>query len=147
MKFRKPFILNFGTVVSNEGTDFSLIEYSYSKNLNVIKDTGLPAIGFASMDTETLTKTGFETSDSDKDFNVKQLLDTSTGTPDFAETSDFDKDFRVKRLLDTSTETRTYGEVSDSDQDRSTRLDISSLLDTETLTERGTEVTDADKNL
>ncbi|MCF0061798.1 hypothetical protein MUK70_21395 [Dyadobacter chenwenxiniae] len=122
MNKTKPFILNFGTEVSNEGLDFSKIEYSYTKNLNVIMTTGMPAINMASLDTETLTKTGFESSDSDKDFNLKQLLDTSTGT-------------------------RAFGEVSDTDQDRNTRLEILSLIDTATLTESGTEVTDTDQDL
>jgi hypothetical protein len=122
MKRTKPFILNFGTEVLSEGPGYSTIEYSYTKNLNVIKATGMPAICMAGLDTETLTKTGFESSDSDKDFNVKQLLDTSTGT-------------------------RSFGEVSDSDQDRNTRVDILSLLDTATLTESGTEVTDTDQDI
>lgn len=146
MKSRKPFILNFGTEVSHEGADMSLVEYSYSQNLNVVKETGLPAIGFVSMDTETLTKTGNETSDSDKDFRLQQLLDTSTETRNFGEVSDSDKDFRLKQLLDTSTNTRTYGEASDSDQDRNARMNILSLVDTETLTERGAEVSDADQD-
>jgi hypothetical protein len=148
MKPRKPFILNFGTKVYSEDADFSLVEYSYSQNLNVFKDTDLPAIGIASMDTETLTKTSFEASDSDKDFNVRRVLDTPTGTPEYEEASNFEKNAKVKRLLDTYTETRNFGEVADSDLDRSTTLfNILSLLDTETLTERGTEVTDADHDL
>jgi hypothetical protein len=114
----KPLILEFAEAPKLKNLDYSLIEYSWNKNLSVLKNTDIPAISYVSMDTETFTKTTGEPTDSDSNFNykIKRLLDTSTGTHSFTEPSDSDDNFSpLKMLLDTQIITESV-EPTDSDK-------------------------------
>ncbi len=112
----RPLAFQFKETPTGVDLDFSLIEYDDQLNLSVNKKTGHPAIDSISMDTETVTKAGAETSDTDQN--------------------------GMKNLMDTETRTFTSTEQSDSDRDRMT---MQALMDTSTLTE-STESTDQDKD-
>ncbi len=113
-----PLILEFAETPKAIDLDFSLIEYSKLKNLTVLKGTDIPAISYASMNTETFTKADQEPTDSDYDYKSK-----------------------IKHLLDTRTDTFTSNEPSDSDANFT---DLQLLMDTQTITE-SVEPTDADQ--
>lgn len=114
----KPLILEFAEAPKMMDLDFSLIEYSQEKHLSVLKGTDISAISYASMDTETFTKSNQEPTDSDNDYRRQ-----------------------VKYMLDTRTDTFTETEPSDSDTNHNI---LQLLLDTQTITE-SVEPTDADK--
>lgn len=114
----KPLILKFAEKPELQSLDYSMIEYSHTKNLSVLKNTDISAISIANMDTETFTKAETEPTDSDYDFRYK-----------------------IKRLMDTRSDTYTVGEQSDTDDNqRSIKL----LMDTQTITE-SVEPTDSDR--
>ena len=52
----KPLIFDFKEKPTNQGMDFSLVEYSDKFNLTVVRGTEQPAINILSMDTVTMTK-------------------------------------------------------------------------------------------
>lgn len=122
MNSKVPFILRFGVEAPNEILDYSLIQYSSQLQLNVVKSSGEPAIGYLPLDTETFTKTMGETSDSDQDSPLLMLLDTTTDTRKYLETTDSDADASfyqtIKDLVDTDTLTEVRVESTDTDQDR-----------------------------
>lgn len=117
-KYMKPLILEFTETPKLKNIDYSLVEYSKSKNLSVLINTNIPAISYVNMDTETFTKTSGEPTDSDYDFksNLRRLLDTSTHTLVSTEPSDSDKNYSsLKLLMDTQTLTESV-EPTDSDK-------------------------------
>jgi hypothetical protein len=115
----RPLILEFAEIPKIKKLDYSLIEYSNVKNLSLIKNTEIPAITYANMDTGTSTKTDNEPTDSDLDIRYKlsRLLDTSTDTRSAQEPTDSDDNFSsIKLLMDTKTITESV-EPTDSDDD------------------------------
>lgn len=114
----KPLILEFAEEPNVKDLDYSLIEYSESQHLSVLKGTNMPAIKTVSMETETFTKTQGEPSDADNDLrsNLKRLLDTSTETLSGTEPSDSDDNYSMmKILMDTQTITESV-EPTDADK-------------------------------
>lgn len=114
----RPLILEFAETPELANIDYSIIEYSRTKNLSVLKGTENSAISHLSLDTSTRTKDGAETSDSDLDykFNLKRLLDTNTGSLNSTEPMDSDNDYAsLKLLLDTQTITESV-ETTDTDK-------------------------------
>lgn len=87
----KPLILAFKETSSNVELDYSSLIYDYDLNLNVLKETRLPAIEHVAMETETFTKTQGESTDSDRDA-ISLITETTTGTHAQLEDSDDDKD-------------------------------------------------------
>jgi hypothetical protein len=139
----KPLILQFKETPKEKELDFSLIEYDSELNLSVDRRTLQPAIDLLSLDTTTMTKAGWEASDSDED-RLNALLDTSTKTySDSREISHPDQEtLNFQNLMDTTTVTLVSSEGIDSDPDvRKMEL----LLDTSTVTE-AKEDTDQDKD-
>ncbi len=127
-------LLEFAEVPKQDAIDMSMVEYDNELNLNVFKNTKIPAVTFADQQTETFTKTQGEGSDSDRDmkYNISSLLDTSTQTRTHNEVSDSDSKYNLSSLLDTSTLTFVNNEVSDSDKNL---RDMGFLSSTRTLTE------------
>jgi hypothetical protein len=113
-----PLILKFAEKPEFKSLDYSMIEYSYTKNLSVLKNSDISAISIANMDTETLTKADTEPTD-----------------------SDYDIQYKIKSLMETRSDTYTTGEQSDADD---THRSIKSLMDTHTITE-SQEPTDSDR--
>lgn len=114
----KPLIFEYLESPPNQNLDFSIIEYSELKNLNVIKSTQTPAIGMISADTMTFTKASTEGNDSDNDVKLalKQLLDTQTLTLVKSEASDMDNNMNaLKMMMDTQTLTESK---ENTDRDR-----------------------------
>lgn len=114
----RPLILEFAETPQFKNLDFTLIEYSYQKNLSVMKGTDKTAIAYLNMDTSTETRTADEPVDSDNDykFNLKHILDTGTHTLASTEQSDSDSNhLSFKRLMDTQTITESI-EPTDSDR-------------------------------
>lgn len=87
----RPLIFEFAEQPSEKGMDFSVIEYDNNLNLSTVKTSGLPAIECLDMQTETFTKTQYESSDSDRD-NLRFLMDTETRTFTQQESSDSDRE-------------------------------------------------------
>lgn len=87
----RPLIFEFAEQPSSESMDFSIIEYDNNLNLSIVKSNGLPAIECLDMETETFTKTQYESSDSDRD-SLRFLMDTETRTFTQQESSDSDRD-------------------------------------------------------
>ena len=114
----KHILLEFSETPDQYDIDLSKITYDNDLNLNVLKNTKIPAITFADQQTETFTKTNGEGSDSDNDmkYKIAPLLTTSTQTRTHNEASDCDSKYNLSNLLDTSTQTFINSEVSDSDK-------------------------------
>ncbi len=115
-----PLILTYAETPESQNVDYSVIEYSKSMNLSVLKNTDIPAIVYANLETETFTKTSGEPSDTDTDaddnFRLKNVLDTSTETLNSNEPSDSDNDIRfLKNSMETQTITES-AEPVDSDK-------------------------------
>ena len=111
----KPLILEYTEKAKAENFDFSKIEYNSNLNLTVDKKTGLPAIEYLNMSTETHTRTYNETSDSDSEMNI--MMGTLTKTSYQLEGTDDDASFSaIKSMTDTSTMTFVSQEASDSDR-------------------------------
>jgi hypothetical protein len=111
MSSKLPFILRFGVEATNEIPDYSLIQYSSQLQLNIVKSSGEPAIGYLPLDTETFTKTMGEASDSDRDSPLLMLLDTTTDTRRYLETTDSDADAFVYQLIKDLVDINTLAEV------------------------------------
>lgn len=116
----RPLILEYAESPDSKELDFSLIEYSESKNLNVVKNTDVPAIVASHFDTQTFTKVMGESSDSDVDLrkNINNLLDTCIETKTHSETTQSDPSHKLKNLamlMDTQTLTEAR-EATDSDR-------------------------------
>lgn len=84
----RPFIHRFKETPAKKATALSKLTYSESQQLTVFSNTNLPAVGSLALDTETMTKAGHETSDSDDD--MMAYLDTSLETRAAKEHSDND---------------------------------------------------------
>ena len=114
----KPLILEFAEKPNFIEFDNSLIEYSETQNLSVLKGTEIPAISYVNMATETFTKTMGEVSDSDNNVrnNLKLLMGTETHTYTSTEPTDSDRDRQsLKYLMGTETITESI-EPTDSDR-------------------------------
>lgn len=112
----KPLILQYSEKSTSENFDFSKIEYSTNLNLNIDKKTGLPAIEFLNLSTETHTRTYDETSDSDAN-NMNLIMGTVTKTSYQIEGTDDDASFNaIKSMMATTTLTLVNTEISDSDR-------------------------------
>jgi hypothetical protein len=135
----KPLILEFQESPTGESHDYSMIEYDDVLNLNVDKNTGLPAIDSISMETETFTKADGEGADSDRN-GFNSFLITETGTKDDSEDTDSDKNGFNSIMV---TETGTFASLEGSDSDRDI-ASIHSLLETQTHTRDYMEVSDSD---
>lgn len=115
----KNLILEYAETANCIDQDFSLIEYSHCKSLNVIKNTEIPAITVNSLQTNTMTKADGETNDADNDFSqLKSSLETATQTFNDGEGSVGDPSTKIKALLALmSTQTLTEArEGTDSDK-------------------------------
>lgn len=82
----KPLTFEFLERPTETAFDYFDIEYDNELNLSVDKNTKLPAIESINMQTETFTKSGGESSDSDADFR----MDTATRTYTQMESTDSD---------------------------------------------------------
>lgn len=125
----KPLILDFAEAPEKIDLDYSIIEYSDTLNLSVLKGTQEVAIEKANLSTETFTKSQGETSDSDQsNKRLKNIVETMTKTQVHKESSDSDRNFspsnnsmnentlhKLKLLMDTRTLTETK-EATDSDR-------------------------------
>lgn len=115
-----PLILAYAEepALSNAAGPDQLV-YSPELNLTVLRATREPAIAVGYLETETLTKTMFETSDTDRTAEPtdhRRLLDTATETRTRTEVSDTDAGYHpLRTLLDTATFTLVRQENSDSD--------------------------------
>jgi hypothetical protein len=116
----QPLILAYAEepALSN-ATGLDQLVYSPELNLTVVRTTQEPAIAVGYLGTETLTKTMFETSDTDRTAepaDYRQQLDTTTETRTRTEVSDTDAGYYpLRTLLDTATFTLVRQENSDSD--------------------------------
>jgi hypothetical protein len=111
----KPLILEYTEKSTSENFDFSKIEYSEKLNLNVDKKSGIPAIEYLNLSTETFTKTFNETSDSDVE-NINLMMGTLTKTYTEMEATDDDASFcAIKSMMETTTLTLVATEGSDND--------------------------------
>lgn len=90
----KPLILEYTEKSKSENFDFSKTEYSSQLNLTIDKTTGLPAIEYLNMSTQTGTKTYTETSDCDSE-NMGLMMGTLTHTSYQLEGSDDDTSFNA----------------------------------------------------
>lgn len=116
----KPLILEYAEMPITQKLDFSLIEYSHKKNLNVIKGTQNAAIVTGSLDTETFTKAFEDVSESDpsRRKDLASLIDTGTYTLNSAEPTDTENTVgNFSYLLDTQLITESR-ETTDSDKDK-----------------------------
>lgn len=110
-----PLILQYKERSNNEGFDFSQIEYSLKLNLTIDKKTGLPAINFLNMSTETHTRTYNESSDCDSE-NMGLMMGTKAMTFTELESSDDDRGFStVKSMRRKSSVTLVFQESTDND--------------------------------
>jgi hypothetical protein len=110
-----PLILQYTERSNNENFDFSQIEYSPKLNLTIDTKTGLPAIDFLNMSTETHTRTYNESSDCDSE-NMGLMMGTKTRTFTELESSDDDRGFNaVKSMMRTSSVTLVSQEATDND--------------------------------
>lgn len=110
-----PLILQYTERSNNENFDISQIEYSSKLNLTIDKKTGLPAIDFLNMSTETHTRTYNESSDCDSE-NMGLMMGTVTHTSYQIEGSDNDASFNaVKSMMRTSSITLVSQEATDND--------------------------------
>lgn len=104
--------------LSNAASPDQLV-YSPELNLTVLRATQEPTIAVGYLETETLTKIMFETSDTDRTAepaDYRQQLDTATETRTRTEVSDTDAGYYpLRTLLDTATFTLVRQESSDSD--------------------------------
>jgi len=95
------------------------LAYSPELNLTVLRATQEPAIAVGYLETETVTKTMFETTDTDRTAepaDYQQRLDTATETRTRTEVTDTDAGYYpLRTLLDTATFTLVRQESSDSD--------------------------------
>lgn len=87
-----PLILQYTEKSNADNFDFSKIEYNSKLNLTVDRKTGLPAIDYLNMSTETFTKTHNESSDCDSE-NLGLMMGTLTHTSYELESSDDDSSF------------------------------------------------------
>jgi hypothetical protein len=111
----KALILQYSEKSSNEDFDFSKIKYDSKLNLTIDVNTGLPAIEYLNLSTETHTRINSETSDSDYD-NMNLMMGTLTKTSYQIEGSDDDASFStVKSMMGTKTITLVNQETSDND--------------------------------
>jgi hypothetical protein len=91
------------------------IEYSDVQNLTIIKNTEKPAINCLGLETQTITRSSTEPTDSDNDMS-SQLLQTNTVTDISTEPSDADKDYEaIRTIMQTQTVTESC-EPTDSDR-------------------------------
>ena len=112
----KPFIFQFKETATEQGRDYSNIQYSEHLNLNVDTATGAAAIECVNLETETFTKEEYEGADVDRN-HYTSMLETETRTFTQSETSDSDHNRNyLDSFLETSTHTRTDQEVTDSDR-------------------------------
>jgi len=115
----KPFILEFAEKPLTEPPPSIEIEYCQKLNLNVFKGSSDPAIARSTLSTETFTRTGGESSDTDESqikSGVNYKMDTSTCTLVNNESPDSDRDLRnLSYYLDTNTLTETKTESTDTD--------------------------------
>nr|WP_315234399.1 hypothetical protein [uncultured Flavobacterium sp.] len=110
-----PLILQYTERSNNEDFDFSQIEYSPKLNLTIDTKTGLPAIDFLNMSTETHTRTYNESSDCDGE-NMGLMMGTLTHTSYELEGSDDDSSFNaVISMMRTSSVTLVSQESTDND--------------------------------
>lgn len=115
IQIMNPLILQYKERSNNENFDFSQIEYSPKLNLTIEKKTGLPAIDFLNMSTETHTRTYNESSDCDSE-NMGLMMGTVTNTSYQIEGSDNDASFNaVKSMMRTSSITLVSQEATDND--------------------------------
>lgn len=113
----KPLILEYAENPVVHEIDFSLVEYSQGKNLNVLKGTETPAVIATGMDTQTFTRTVSETDDEDNSgVKLRNTVDTQSYTLNSQEPTDSDNDLkRFTLLLDTQLITESR-ESTDSDK-------------------------------
>ena len=110
------FILRFAEEPKDTTFDDSIVEYSEELNLNVLKNTLMPAIRHSLLGTETFTKTQGEGSDPDRHDEVEFLTDTFTETRIVTEDSDSDaNNFYLQKIIDTATLTEVKVESTDVD--------------------------------
>lgn len=110
-----PLILQYTEKSNADNFDFSKIEYSSKLNLTIDKKTGLPAIEYLNMSTQTGTKTHTETSDCDSE-NMGLMMGTLTHTSYELEGSDDDASFNaIKSIMGTSSFTFVSQEATDND--------------------------------
>ncbi|OCB69853.1 hypothetical protein [Flavobacterium glycines] len=110
-----PLILQYSEKSNADNFDFSKIEYSSKLNLTVDRKTGLPAIDYLNMSTETFTKTHNESSDCDSE-NMGLMMGTLTHTSYELESSDDDSSFNsIKQMMGTNSFTFISQEATDND--------------------------------
>ncbi|MET3020815.1 hypothetical protein [Flavobacterium hydatis] len=111
-----PLILQYAEKSNTENFDFSKTEYSSTLNLTIDKKSGLPAIEYLNMSTQTGTKTYTEVSDSDSE-NIGLMMGTLTHTSYQLEGSDDDASFNaIKSMMSTSSVTLVSQEATDNDR-------------------------------
>ncbi|CDT01051.1 hypothetical protein BN1088_1432771 [Sphingobacterium sp. PM2-P1-29] len=111
----KPFIFQFLEKGEEEGFDLDLLQYDRKLSLSIEKASGLPAIKFLDLSTETFTKTENEVADSDNNY-LNRLVETETLTAVNNEDSDSDNNYKnLQHLMATTTATRKFTEESDTD--------------------------------
>jgi hypothetical protein len=95
----KPLIYQYAEIV-NEEEIIDQTRYCAQLNLNVLKDTNHPAVGYARFSTETFTKAQVDTSDSDDNFyfQFSQFLDTRLNTRSIVDETGSDDDIRSHSL-------------------------------------------------
>jgi len=111
-----PYILNYAEKIESDmNIQFEKLVYSEESNLTVVKETNEPAILYGLLDTETISKTDYEVSDTDRQNHP--VLETMTKTDTMQEVSDSDRDWEsaLKPMLGTSTFTEVANELTDSD--------------------------------
>ena len=112
----QPLILQYKETSKNQNFDFSAIKYSEELNLTIDIKTGLPAIDYLSLATETFTRTYDETSDSDND-RISLMMSTVTKTSYQIEGTDEDNTYSLmKIMMETKTLTLVAQEGSDNDR-------------------------------
>lgn len=112
----RPLILQYRETTKNQNFDFSGIAYSEKLNLTIDTKTGLPAIDYLSLSTETFTRTYDETSDSDND-RMSLMMSTVTKTSYQLEGTDEDPTYSfIKMMMETKTLTLVAQEGSDNDR-------------------------------
>lgn len=90
----KPFLLQFAETPPSDGVDLSIVEYSPTLHLNVIKGTARAAIMSEMLITQTLTKANEDVTDADRSLSkplLQAMLVTSTDTYTATEQSDSDR--------------------------------------------------------
>ncbi|MCB0475952.1 MAG: hypothetical protein KDC69_09760 [Flavobacteriaceae bacterium] len=113
----KPLIFEFKEKPAktlSEVEALELVSYSESMNLSVVEGTNKPAVLEPLMDTQTVTRTSTEETDTDFDIikakGLKTLMETLTNTLVSGEGVDDDKQMRKKIFIKNLVETRTITE-------------------------------------